>query len=160
MRRIAIIGNSGSGKSTLARTLAAEIGAVVLDLDAVAWEPGLPPRPRNPTEAVRAVRNFCAAHAVWIIEGCYGDLVESVLDEGTELIFLNIPEETCVSHCRSRPWEHRKYPSKAEQDARLEYLLGWVRDYYRRDDTMSLQAHRRIYEQHRGPKREITSVPT
>ena len=49
--RIAILGNSGSGKSTVARSLAARSGAVLLDLDTVAWEPGQIAVARSPQVA-------------------------------------------------------------------------------------------------------------
>lgn len=155
MQRVAILGNAGSGKSTLARRLGAQRGADVLDLDTVAWEPGKPAQPRASAEAVQAVRAFCAARPAWVIEGCYGDLVEAVLDGEVELIFLNLPVETCVAHCRARPWEPHKWKSKEAQDERLACLLDWVRAYPERDNTLSLRAHRRIFDSYRGPKREI-----
>ena len=39
--RIALIGNSGSGKSMLSRQLATARALPMLDLDTVAWEPGV-----------------------------------------------------------------------------------------------------------------------
>lgn len=157
MRRVAIIGNAGSGKSTLARRLAAECGAPVLDLDTVAWEPGKPAQPRAAEAAIGAVRDFCATHESWVIEGCYGDLVESALDGQVELIFLNISEADCVRQCRGRAWEPHKWKSKEAQDAHLDCLLDWVRAYYTRDGVMSLRGHRAIFERYAGPKRESTS---
>ena len=155
MRRIAIIGNAGSGKSTLARRLAGELGAPILDLDTVAWEPGKPAQPRAPAEAVRAVREFCAAHPSWVIEGCYGDLVEAVLDGAVELIFVNRSVERCIAQCRARPWEPHKWASKQAQDAHLDCLVEWVRAYATRGDSLSLGAHRRIFDAYAGPKREL-----
>lgn len=155
MQRVAIIGNAGSGKTTLARRLGAQLGAPVLDLDTVAWEPGQPAQPRASHEAVAAVRAFCASRPAWVIEGCYGDLVEAMLDGEVELIFLNLPVETCVAHCLARPWEPHKWKSKEAQDERLACLLDWVRAYPERDNTLSLREHRRIFDSYRGPKREI-----
>lgn len=156
MRRVAIIGNAGSGKSTLARRIAAECGAPVLDLDMVAWEPGKPAQPRAADDAIRAVREFCAAHDSWVIEGCYGDLVAAVLDGTVELIFLNRSVEQCIAQCRARPWEPHKWPSKAAQDAHLDCLLEWVRAYPARDNPLSLRAHRALFDGYAGPKQEIT----
>ncbi|WP_415910638.1 AAA family ATPase [Oleiharenicola sp. Vm1] len=156
MRRVAIIGNAGSGKSTLARRIAAECGATVLDLDTVAWEPGKPAAPRASAAAVREVRAFCSAHAAWVIEGCYGDLVEAVLDGAVELVFLNLSEADCVRQCRGRAWEPHKWKTKEAQDAHLDCLLDWVRAYYRRDGALSLAGHRAIFDRYAGPKREIT----
>jgi adenylate kinase family enzyme len=155
MRRIAIIGNAGSGKSTLARALAADSGAAVLDLDSVAWVPGRPAEPRAPAEAVAAVRAFCAAHPSWVLEGCYGDLVEAVLDPGVELVFVDRPEETCVAQCRARAWEPHKWATKEAQDAHLDCLLEWVRGYYRRDGALSRAGHAALFDRHPGPKRVV-----
>jgi adenylate kinase family enzyme len=156
MRRVAIIGNAGSGKSTLARRIAAECGAPVLDLDTIAWEPGKPAAPRASDAAVRDVRAFCAANESWVIEGCYGDLVEAVLDgSSVELIFLNVFEEDCVRQCRGRAWEPHKWKTQEAQDAHLECLLEWVRGYYTRDGVLSQRGHRAIFERYVGPKREI-----
>lgn len=155
MRRVAIIGNAGSGKSTLARQIAAECGAPVLDLDTIAWEPGQPAAPRASERAVSDVRSFCAANDSWVIEGCYGDLVEAVLDGTVELIFLNLTEADCVRQCRGRAWEPHKWKSKEAQDAHLDCLLDWVRAYYTRDGVMSLRGHRTIFDRYAGPKKEI-----
>ena len=156
--RIVIIGNSGSGKSTLARQLAAPAQTPLLDLDTVVWEPGQIAVPRPP-EAVHAdLDRFCAEHAAWIVEGCYGALAERLLarEPGPELIFTNPGEAACLRNCRARPWEPHKYASKEEQDAKLELLLGWVSDYYRRADDTSLARHLAIFDGYRGPKRELT----
>lgn len=157
MRRVAIIGNAGSGKTTLARRIAAECGAPVLDLDTIAWEPSTPAAPRASATAVREVRAFCAANESWVIEGCYGDLAEAVLDGSVELTFLNLSEADCVRQCRGRAWEPHKWKTKEAQDAHLDCLLDWVRAYYTRDDVMSQRGHRAIFERYAGPKREITT---
>lgn len=175
--RIVIIGNSGSGKSTLARELAAPAQTPVLDLDTIVWEPGKIAVPR-PLAAVHAdLDRFCAEHASWIIEGCYGALAERLLSAaasipaapipavpgsasglGTspELIFMNPGEAACLRNCRARPWEPHKYASKADQDSKLEFLLAWVSDYYRRADDTSLARHRALFDAYAGPKRELT----
>lgn len=155
MRRVLILGNSGSGKSTLAARLGAELNAPVLDLDTLVWEPGRIAVARPAGEVRRDLREFCTRHEAWIVEGCYGDLADVVLDGRTELLLLNPGEETCVAHCRSRPWEPHKYASKEEQDARLELLVAWVRDYYHRDGPLSLVGHRAVYDAYAGPKQEL-----
>jgi adenylate kinase family enzyme len=153
--RIAIIGNSGSGKSTLSRDLSARGVVAVLDLDTIAWKPG-PTIERRSTDSVREdLQCFCAAHESWIVEGCYGNLVEIVLPQQPELIFVDPGEAACIENCRRRPWEPHKYASKAAQDANLEFLLNWVRDYYHRDDDCSFRRHLAIFESYAGPKRRI-----
>jgi adenylate kinase family enzyme len=155
--RVAIIGNSGSGKSTLAQRLARHT-TPVLDLDEVAWEPGLL-AVRRPLEAARDdVRRFCGGHESWVVEGCYGDLVSAALEFGPELLFLNPGEETCLQYCRRRRWEPHKYANPIEQEAQLAALLEWVSGYYRRDGDLSLRGHRQLFEAYSGPKREVTDA--
>lgn len=154
MKRIAILGNSGSGKSTLAAALSAESATPVLDLDAIYWEPKKIAVPRPPEAVLADLNAFCMGSKGWIVEGCYGDLISAVLRWDPELVFVNPGEEVCLRHCRARPWEPAKYASKAEQDAKLDFLLGWVSDYYKRDGTMSLKGHRAVFDAYAGPKRE------
>jgi len=128
----------------------------VLDLDTIVWEPGRIAVPRPP-EAVHAdLDRFCAEHDAWIVEGCYGALAERLLALEPELIFLNPGEAACLRNCRARPWEPHKYASKVAQDEKLELLLAWVSDYYRRADDTSLARHRAIFDGYRGPRRELT----
>ncbi|HET8554279.1 MAG TPA: AAA family ATPase [Rhodanobacteraceae bacterium] len=152
--RILIFGNSGSGKSTLARQLSQEHGLVHLDLDAIVWEPNKIAVQRSPEAIAAALEAFLAEHDHWIIEGCYGELVEAASSQCTELIFLNPGLETCLEHNRQRPWEPHKYASKEAQDAMLQNLQAWVADYYERNDQWSYHAHRRIFDAFVGCKSE------
>jgi adenylate kinase family enzyme len=151
----AIIGNSGSGKSTLAKSIAASSGAPILDLDLVYWQPNLPPQPRLLADSINDVRKFCLAHTSWIIEGCYGDIVEGVLDLNPELVLLDPGVEVCRANCRTRPFESHKYKSKEEQDRMLDFLLSWVEDYYERDGPMSRRGHLDLFDRYQGPKRYL-----
>lgn len=150
--RIVIYGNSGSGKSTMAQGIARELGVPHLDLDTVAWAETAVRRPV--AESVAALRAFIETHPNWVMEGCYGDLIEAALPNCTELRFLNPGVEACQRNCRSRPWEPHKYASMEEQNKFLEFLLTWVRDYETRDDEFSLARHRAIFERFGGTKRE------
>jgi adenylate kinase family enzyme len=153
--KVVIFGNSGSGKSTLARSLAAAGAIDVLDLDTIVWEPNRIAVRRTTADALADLERFCVARERWIIEGCYGDLVERALAWNPELVLVDPGESVCLRNCKNRPWEPHKYASKQEQDAKLEFLLGWVSDYYRRTDDMSLARHRAIFDAYPGPKREI-----
>jgi adenylate kinase family enzyme len=155
MQRIVIFGNSGAGKTTLARQLAQSGQLAHLDLDTLAWLPGAPPQRRPLAESAHDIAEFTSHHPAWVIEGCYADLLELVVPECSEMLFLNPGVEACVAHCRARPWEPHKYVSKAEQDANLEMLLQWVRAYDAREDELSLRSHRRLFKSFNGPKREI-----
>lgn len=120
--RVLVFGNSGAGKSTLARQLSQEHGLPHLDLDSIVWEPDQIAVQRPPEAIAASLSAFLAENRSWVIEGCYGELVESASSHCTELVFLNPGLETCLAHNRSRPWEPHKYASKAEQDAMLDHL--------------------------------------
>ena len=157
MARTVLLGNSGSGKSTLAARLARASGQPHLDLDTLAWEPEPPPRRRPLADSVRDVEGFTKARDVWVIEGCYADLLAAALPRCSRLVFLNPGIEACVANARSRPWEPHKYPSKAAQDANLEMLVAWIRDYQARTDVFSLSAHRALFDGFLGEKVELVS---
>jgi adenylate kinase family enzyme len=153
MRRIVLFGNSGSGKTTMACQLVQQYDLSHLDLDSLAWSsPGV----RRPAEeSAHSIREFIDSRAEWVIEGCYGDLLEQVIPFASEVRFLNPGVEACVSNCRMRPWEPQKYHSKEAQDERLDSLLGWVREYETRTDEYSLARHRALFDRFEGPKSEI-----
>lgn len=157
--RVAILGNSGSGKSTLANWLALSANLAVLDLDSVAWEPDQPAAARPHGLAEADVTKFCATHAHWVMEGCYGNLIEAAFRFQPFLVFLNPGLESCTAHCLNRPWEPHKYASRQEQDANLPFLLSWVAGYYTRDGPMSLAAHRAVFDKYAGRKVELERVP-
>lgn len=151
--RVILLGNAGAGKSTLSRRLVAEKPAVRLSLDEVAFQGGIERRPL--ADSISDVRRFVAANESWILEGCYADIIEPVLGDCDELIFLNPGVEACVAHCRARPWEPEKFRSSREQDDNLENLIEWVRSYESREDEYGLRRHRELFESFRGKKREF-----
>lgn len=155
--RILVFGNSGSGKSTLARQLGCEHGLPHLDLDSIVWEPGRIAVQRQPEAIAASLSAFLEENRRWVIEGCYGELVEAASSHCTELVFLNPGLETCLAHNRARPWEPHKYPSKEAQDTMLDNLQAWVAGYYERQDQWSYHAHRRIFDSFAGPKSERPS---
>lgn len=157
MARHLLVGNSGSGKSTLAARLARVGDLPHLDLDTLAWEPGVPPRRRPVGDSGREMASFMDAHDGWVIEGCYADLLAVALARCTHLVFLNPGVDACVANARARPWEPHKYPSQQAQDANLELLIGWIRDYATRDDVFSLTAHRALFDGFPGDKRELST---
>jgi adenylate kinase family enzyme len=154
--RVVIFGNSGSGKTTLARAIAREHGVPHLDLDSLAWAEAAVRRP--PEESAAIISDFLSAHDRWVVEGCYGDLLEQVLPSATEVRFLNPGVEACVRNCESRPWEPEKYPSREDQDRRLPFLLEWVRQYATRDDEYSLARHQALFDAFAGVKLEVTGA--
>ena len=156
--RTLIFGNSGSGKSTYAKALAEQIACPHLDLDSIAWDPSAAtPTRRALPDSAADIAAFTRRSDAWVIEGCYADLLELAMAKATTVVFLNPGVETCIANARNRPWEPHKYPSPEAQNANLDMLVAWIRDYAERDDEFSLAAHRRLFDAFKGPKREFTS---
>lgn len=157
--RLLVFGNSGSGKSTFAQAAAARHGLAHLDLDTIVWEPGQVAVERPRADVLQSLAAFLDAHERWVIEGCYGELVEAAAPRCTELVFLDPGLEACLANNLRRPFEPHKYASKAAQDEKLAELQAWVRSYYTRDDAWSFREHVRIFDAHRGAKRRCHDVP-
>ena len=156
-RKVIIFGNSGSGKSTLAGNIANSEGLAHLDLDTLAWSPGMLAERKPLAESQQEMDAFCQANDGWVIEGCYADLLEYVLPRASEIIYMNLPVEDCVANAKARPWEPHKYESKEAQDANLNMLIQWIRDYDMRDDVFSRLAHEALYDRYQGKKTVYTS---
>ena len=154
--KLILLGNAGAGKSTMARRIIDGRNIPRLSLDEIAWDPGPQRKPLH--ESLELLNNFLKTNDQWVIEGCYSDLVEAALVQCTELRFLNPGIEVCVAHCHRRPWEPEKFSSAEQQEAMLEQLVLWVKQYETRDDEYGLKRHRKIFEQFAGSKREFTSV--
>jgi adenylate kinase family enzyme len=79
--RIQVIGASGSGKTTLAKALAARLGVTHVELDAIHWQPGWTPRPKDDFRA--AVAAALSAPA-FVVDGNYsvplGNVVRDRID--------------------------------------------------------------------------------
>lgn len=151
--RIIVYGNAGSGKTTMARSL----GLPMLSLDHIAWAASAV---RAPIEvSLAALDDFMRQNDEWVIEGCYGDLIEHAVAHCTELRFLNPGVETCIANAHARPWEPSYCESPEEQQRLLEPLIEFIRLYETRDDEYGLARHRAIFEAYVGPKREYDRLP-
>jgi len=159
LSRVLIFGNSGSGKSTLAKSISIGNNAAHLDLDTIAWQPvtsGTLPMRMPIAGSKKQIDTFINKNDNWVIEGCYSDLLELVIHKSDEVIFLNLPVESCIINAKSRPWEPHKYDSKAAQDKNLEMLIGWISQYPERDDHFSQQAHLKLFNEFSGTKKMFT----
>lgn len=152
MSKFVIFGNSGSGKSTLATELASNNHLAHLDLDSIAWKPVTPPERLSISESSESINNFLSIHNSWVIEGCYSDLLELVIQQADEIIFLNLPINNCIENARNRPWEPHKYKNKEAQDENLEMLINWISQYTNRTDTFSKSAHDKLFNNFNGKK--------
>lgn len=151
--KVILLGNAEAGKSTLSRKLSTKHPAARLSLDEVAFQNGTERRPLQ--DSFEDVKSWIAGNESWIIEGCYADILEPVLEHCDELIFLNPSVDACIAHCRSRPWEPAKFRSLQEQDENLENLLQWVNSYESRKGEYGLSRHRELYESFHGKKLEF-----
>ena len=152
--KVLVFGNSGSGKSTYARALAAQEGLVHLDLDSIVWEPGKIAVQRSTESVIADLQSFMDSHPTWVIEGCYGELIQAAAVRCTLLVFLNPGIEACLANNVRRPWEPQKYSSREQRDAMLTTLQESVAGYYDRDDAWSYRAHHEIFDAFAGPKIE------
>lgn len=153
--RVLIMGNSGSGKSWRARELAQQHALAHLDLDTIAFEPDSVAVPRPLASVMADLHQFTDTHAAWVIEGCYGDVIEAALPLCTQLLFMNPGLATCVANNHARPWEPHKHPTRLRQEKMLPFLLEWVHKYYERDDRCSYAWHRRVFDAWPGAKLEV-----
>lgn len=156
-KKIIILGNSGSGKSTIARKLSEEYNLKHLDLDTLAWLKTDPPQRKKIQDSQIEIERFMRDREGWIIEGCYSDLIELIIPESDELIYMDLPIEICIQNAKERPWEPHKYQSKAEQDDNLEMLINWIKDYDKREDEFSKKRHDDIFKRYPKSKRKIST---
>ncbi len=157
-KNCAIVGNAGSGKSTLAKKIQSQTQSTILDLDTITWDRAKLQKRRPIEDSQQELEKFLNDHSHgWIVEGCYGELIEKALTSSPQLVFLDPGEEVCLKNCKNRAWEEHKYPSKEEQDKFLGFLLSWVSEYYRREGPMSHHFHRSIFDAYSGDKLLITS---
>jgi len=152
LKKVVIFGNSGSGKSTLAKELKETENLPHLDLDSIAWKGTYPPERKPTIESKDEIDGFIGANTQWVIEGCYSDLLEIVMPESSEIIYLNLPVEACIANAKNRPWEPHKYTSKEAQDENLDMLTDWIAQYAERNDTFSRSAHEALFRTYAGKK--------
>jgi len=157
LKKILVFGNSGSGKSTYAKNISLNENLIHLDLDTVAFEKDNPIQRRPLIASLVEIKLTIKQSDSWVIEGCYGDLIQCLLEYANELVFLNLPIKLCQQNAKNRPWEPHKYESKSAQDKNLPMLLDWIADYYQRNDTFSFAIHNGLYESFKGSKKQITS---
>ena len=156
MRKIIIIGNSGSGKSTMAKLLANKYRIPYFDLDAFAFKS--PAVREDLTTSINNLKIELEKHDSWIIEGCYGNIVENIITFANELYFLNPGIDICLKNNLNRPLEKHKYHTIEEQNRNLEMLQNWIKNYEKRDDEYSFSKHKLIYDNFRGIKKQITKI--
>jgi len=157
VQKIFIFGNSGSGKSTLAKRLSSQQALTYLDLDNIAWQSANPPQRATLDASLKQLNDFMAQNSAWIIEGCYGDIISSAIEQADGVIFMDLPVEHCIENAKSRPFEPHKYASKQAQDDNLDLLLSWIANYTDRDDWSGYHYHNRLFKECTILKQRISS---
>ena len=152
MSKILVFGNSGSGKSTFSTHIARRLGLAHLDLDVLAWLPTSPPQRMPIEKSKEKINDFIAEHERWVVEGCYTDLLVLLKHEASEVVFMDLTIEQCIVNSKNRSWEPHKYESKDAQDANLNMLINWIKDYKSRSDSFSYESHRGFYQSFQGKK--------
>jgi adenylate kinase family enzyme len=85
--------------------LAHHEGVPHLDLDSIVWEPYQIAVLRLPETIRQQLEHFLSTHDRWVIEGCYGEVVEAAAPQCTQLVFLNPGLAACLANNARRTWE-------------------------------------------------------
>ncbi|GAB4480100.1 MAG: hypothetical protein Kow00124_26470 [Anaerolineae bacterium] len=87
-RRIVVIGTSGSGKTTMARHIAARLGLLHVELDALHWEPGWV---ETPPEVMRERVRAASAGDAWVFDGNYSVVRDILWARADTVVWLDFP---------------------------------------------------------------------
>ncbi len=153
-QRIVILGNSGSGKSYLALQLSSKLGYEIFYFDIYFWEPGGFNKKR-PAEVVHSEIKQHSLKEEWIMEGVFGDLAATALQNATTLIFLNKSWDECRAALLERGSESSKQLDLVSAENSFQELLIWAEAYTRRENSRSLKGHSKLYADFRGAKFEF-----
>lgn len=150
MTRVFIVGNGGSGKTWLARNLGQKLQLPVFHLDELHWLPNFAgERPRNERDQLVAQ---AADGASWVMEGIYGSILRQVLPRVETLIWLELPDDECISNLRHRG------QSAGATDEQFNELLQYTRGYRHRTNHLnSFEAHQRFFETHPSHKWKLST---
>lgn len=154
LQRIVIIGNSGSGKSFLARKLSSKLAVNVIHFDELFWEPGGFNKKRPPDVVHSEIKDLSQGKN-WIMEGVFGDLAATALENATVLIFLNKDWNEYKSALLERGSESSKQLDPATAEKNFCDLLIWSEAYTKRENSRSLKGHSALYENFKGAKFEL-----
>ena len=93
MRRVVVIGVTGAGKSTLAATLAAQLGATHIEIDALHWRANWTQAPRD--EILAALAEATAAPR-WVADGNYRSVRAALWPLADTIIWLDYSLCRCL----------------------------------------------------------------
>ena len=104
--RIHVIGNSASGKSTLAARLADALGAPLVELDAINWQPGwIGLNTTDPAEFERRIREATRGER-WVVAGSYRRVCQRTFWPRLDtVVWLDLPLRLVVRRFLRRTWK-------------------------------------------------------
>jgi adenylate kinase family enzyme len=143
-RRIVVIGDSCAGKTTLAKALAARLGYPHVELDALNWEPGWRPAPR---EEFRARISAALAAESWVVDGNYSVARDLIWGRADTLIWLDYPLRVTLPRLLQRTLR-RSWTGEELWNGNREQL----RELFTRDSLLlySLKTHHHRRRQYRA----------
>ncbi len=110
MQRIAIIGSCGAGKSTLSKTLGKKLDLPVIHLDTYYWQAGWQ---ESNCDRWQEIHQKLIKGDRWIIDGNYGDRIDSRLTAADTVIWLNFNRYFCLWRVVKR---YLQYAGKTRPD--------------------------------------------
>ena len=149
--KLVIVGNSGSGKTWLATGLAARASVPIVHLDELFWQAGGFDLKR-PESEVASLIGRSRAQSGWVVEGVFGELAATFLQDASALIWLNLDWDICETRLRARGSESKAHMGRAQSEAGLARLLTWASTYQTRGDPRSFAGHQTLFKQFAGPK--------
>lgn len=151
LQRILIFGNGGTGKTWLARKISDLLTRPAIHLDDLRWIPGHYGIARDKQVVFNEVAEAGKADC-WLMEGVYGWLANAVLHRATSLIWIDLPEEECVSNITARGIQG------GGNEEHLKELIDWVREYRERENSStSYTSHKKLFDAYGGNKALLKS---
>jgi adenylate kinase family enzyme len=141
-RRIAVVGVTGSGKTTLARELAARLGYVYIELDALHWMPNWV---EAPTDQFRQALTTLLKTECWVVDGNYSKARDLIWTQAEMLIWLDYPLPLILWRLWLRTWRRIRSKERLWNGNHERWQVFLSRDSLFLWAVQSQRKHRRTY---------------
>jgi adenylate kinase family enzyme len=111
MTRVAVIGPGGAGKSRFARQLGEAVGARVVELDRLFWQPGWVETPAAEWEALQRRE---LGQEPWVVEGLHQSTMHLWLEAADTIVFLDVSPLVATWRVTRRRLAGRDRPTAPE----------------------------------------------